>query len=61
MLTPEQVHNYERQSNAAAGLCADCMKPLEPDETHVCDMCYQGLVERDPNGRMCDEFTAYTR
>ena len=54
MLTPEQSSTYERQSNIAAGLCAACTKPLKADETHCCDKCYQGFIEKDPNGRMSD-------
>lgn len=46
---------YERQSNANAGLCTSCAKPLKPDEIHCCDKCYQGFIEQDPNGRMVDE------
>ncbi|UIW10372.1 NinF protein [Flyfo siphovirus Tbat2_3] len=58
MLTPHEASAYERQSNTAAGLCASCTKPLNPDEVHCCAECAESFLECDPNVRMCDdEFT----
>ncbi|RKQ38377.1 protein NinF [Enterobacter sp. R1(2018)] len=56
MLTPESITDYQRQSNAAAGYCAACMKPLQPGEVYACNECAsEAYVETDPNGRVTDE------
>jgi predicted amidophosphoribosyltransferase len=39
MLQPSETTSYERNSNTAAGLCANCHVKLHPFETHVCDNC----------------------
>uniref|UniRef100_UPI0038CC0190 protein NinF n=1 Tax=Dryocola clanedunensis TaxID=2925396 RepID=UPI0038CC0190 len=55
MLTPESITTYQRNSNAAAGYCAACTKPLS-GETYFCDECaHEAYVETDPHGVMHDE------
>ncbi|MRT14980.1 hypothetical protein GJV07_22135 [Enterobacteriaceae bacterium RIT711] len=39
MLTPESITTYQRNSNAAAGYCAACTRPLATDETFCCNKC----------------------
>ena len=53
MLSPTETARYERNSNAAAGYCAACTKPLQPGEVYACNECASdAYVERDPNYRM---------
>ncbi|WP_424222109.1 protein NinF [Buttiauxella gaviniae] len=55
MLSPTETARYERNSNAAAGYCAACTKPLS-GETYFCDECaHEAYVETDPNSRMNDD------
>lgn len=53
MLQPSDITTYQRNSNAAAGYCAACTKPLQPGEVYACNECASdAYVERDPNYRM---------
>lgn len=56
MLTPSETTSYERNSNTAAGLCANCHVKLHNCEIHVCDRCalsiYPGL---DPDAEIEEE------
>lgn len=53
MMTPESITTYQRNSNAAAGYCAACTRPLQPGEVYACnDRASDAYVERDPNYRM---------
>jgi|GEM_PF-473388 len=53
MLSPTETARYQRNSNAAAGLCRSCAKPLQPSETYCCHECASdAYVECDPNYRM---------
>lgn len=55
MLAPSDITTYQRQSNAAAGYCAACTKPLS-GEIYFCDECaHKAYVETDPHGVMHDE------
>ncbi|AYN25752.1 hypothetical protein D8682_01375 [Buttiauxella sp. 3AFRM03] len=54
MLSPESITTYQRNSNAAAGYCAACTRPLS-GETYFCDECaHEAYVETDPHGVMHD-------
>ncbi|WP_314140052.1 protein NinF [Buttiauxella noackiae] len=53
MLQPSDITTYQRNSNAAAGYCAACTKPLQPGEVYACNECASdAYVERDQNYRM---------
>ncbi|MFP2504614.1 protein NinF [Buttiauxella gaviniae] len=53
MLSPTETARYERNSNAAAGCCTACTKPLQPGEVYACNECASdAYVERDTNYRM---------
>lgn len=55
MLQPSDITTYQRNSNAAAGYCAACTRPLS-GETYFCDDCaHEAYVETDPHGVMHDE------
>jgi predicted amidophosphoribosyltransferase len=54
-MTPQQVITYQRNSNAAAGYCAQCTKSLN-GETYFCDECaHEAYVETKPNGDSDEE------
>lgn len=56
MLTPTDITTYQHQSNAAAGYCAACTKPLQPGEVYACNECaHEAYLETDPQGVMRDE------
>lgn len=56
MLSPTETVRYERQSNAAAGYCPACTKPLQLGEVYACNECaHEAYVETDPHGVMHDE------
>lgn len=53
MLQPSDITTYQRNSNAAAGYCAACTKPLQPGEVYACNECASDVyVECDQNYRM---------
>ncbi|WP_083845846.1 protein NinF [Enterobacter sp. Ag1] len=45
-LSEEQITDYERNSNTAAGLCAGCARVLDDDEVHVCGQCSKEFTRR---------------
>lgn len=56
MLNPTDITIYQRTSNAAAGYCAACTKPLQPGEVYACNECASdAYVETDPNGKLTDD------
>ncbi|MGE5989776.1 protein NinF [Klebsiella michiganensis] len=54
MLSPEQIQQYQSESNCRAGYCMQCKEKLTPVEVHVCDACAISLYA-DPNGFMTEE------
>lgn len=54
MLSPEQIQQYQSESNYRAGYCMQCKTKLTPVEVHVCDACAISLYA-DPNGIMTEE------
>lgn len=54
MLSPEQIQQYQSESNCRAGYCMQCKAKLTPVEVHVCDACAISLYA-DPNGFMTEE------
>lgn len=55
MLSPVDITTYQRNSNAAAGYCAACTRPLS-GETYFCDECaHEAYVETDPNFSIAGE------
>lgn len=56
MLQPSDITTYQRNSNAAAGYCAACTRPLQAGEVYACNECaHEAYVETDPHGVMHDE------